>query len=93
MEPTQSDDAPAIDDGGPAFPQSETSSGNSFRNEYGDGGMSLRDWFAGQALKGMLTDPKAADDFSNDDFARNAYWYADAMIRARDPARAAGGVE
>jgi hypothetical protein len=45
--------------------------------------MSLRDWFAGQALAGML----ACDDLTTSDanaLARWAYQYADAMIAARE---------
>lgn len=37
-----------IDDGGPAFPISIPGVGDN-----GSGGMSLRDWFAGQALAGL----------------------------------------
>ena len=40
-------------DGGPAFPQSPfTNPRGDF--DWGHGGMSLRDWFAGKALEGML---------------------------------------
>jgi hypothetical protein len=42
-------------------------------------GMSLRDYFAGQALAGML----AADDASYTRAAELAYGYADAMLAAR----------
>ena len=41
-------------------------------------GMSLRDWFAGQALAGMTL-----DDLDVDNAAFYAYMIADAMIRAR----------
>ncbi len=68
------------DDGGPAFPvHLET-------------GMSLRDFFAGQALAGMAnhTIPEtyigfAADKFNRikDATAASAYQYADAMLKAR----------
>ena len=48
-------------------------------------GMSLRDWFAGQALSGYLSDP---DLMLNDDsiprIASGCYAIADAMIEARD---------
>jgi len=67
------------DDGGPAFPRNE---------RYADGdlavahqGMTLRDWFAGQALAGVLAN-------SNDDYseppAKWAYAIADAMIAERN---------
>jgi hypothetical protein len=61
-------------DGGPAFPVgSET--------HPVDQGMSLRDYFAGQALIGML----AAKGIYYDEVAvKNAYRYADAMLAERE---------
>jgi hypothetical protein len=60
-----------INDGGPAFP----------RHAYdGHDGMTLRDWFAGQALAGMLANP----DSWTGDRGVMAYRYADAMLRARE---------
>jgi len=44
-------------------------------------GMSLRDWFAGQALA-MLGDPGCVG--SDDEIAKCAYKFADAMIKARE---------
>lgn len=41
-------------DGGPAFPQSETAKGNTVENEHGQGGMSLRDYFAGKAMHAII---------------------------------------
>jgi len=43
--------------------------------------MSLRDWFAGQALA-MLGDPGCVG--SDDEIAKCAYKFADAMIKARE---------
>jgi len=63
------------DDGGSAFPVS--------------GGMSLRDWFAGQALSTVLTHYLVANGngCAADHALRNvpalAYKYADAMLEAR----------
>jgi hypothetical protein len=62
-----------INDGGPAFPK---------HGYVGRDGMTLRDWFAGQALVGLIADPSR--DGSTDDRARYAYAYADAMLRARE---------
>lgn len=49
-----------INNGGPAFPQNDLSGYGMGPAGYGNGGMSLRDWFAGQVLaganKGMLTE-------------------------------------
>lgn len=62
--------------GGRAFPT----------NGYGDG-MSLRDWFAGQALMGLLAfSPEGCDSGGNFGFrsaAKEAYQYADAMLARR----------
>ena len=75
-------------DGGPAFPH------EGFKADYEIGkgpvqiphifsGMSLRDWFAGQALAGLVFH----NDFgmrSDEDIAAGAYSYADAMLAARN---------
>lgn len=72
-----------INDGGPAFPGMErligTFSGESVDNYYT--GMTLRDWFAGMALSGLLT--QGYDKFNPNEFSVQAYAYADAMINAR----------
>ena len=65
-----------INDGGPAFPVASEVSG------WHSNGMTLRDWFASQALVGLIADPSR--DGSTDDRARYAYAYADAMLRARE---------
>ena len=61
-------------DGGPAFP-----------NYYGNPGMSLRDYFAGQALAGLLACMKTTG--SKKDFAMDAYMQADAMLAEREKER------
>lgn len=63
----------AQNDGGPAFP-SPSVQHQSLR------GMSLRDWFAGQALAGSLANPGV---MSAIDWATQAYELADAMLAAR----------
>lgn len=74
----------ARDNGGPAFPQDERhDNGELFRQH---GGMTLRDWFAGQALAGMLAFPGAVNgsrEKSGVGVARAAYVYADAMLAER----------
>lgn len=63
-----------LENGGPAFPIE-------FNSMDYNRGMSLRDWFAGQALAGLLADPEMnADPHPT---ARCAYNYADAMLAAR----------
>ena len=56
--------------------------------EYGKG-MTLRDYFAAKALQGLLADPEPFDLWDGDKtiadtYAREAYVYADAMLRARE---------
>lgn len=64
-------------DGGPAFPQNDATV-NRINNL---DGMSLRDYFAARALVGMLANHDCGGSF--DAFARDAYRYADAMLKAR----------
>lgn len=45
--------------------------------------ISLRDWFAGQALAGICGDGIPGSHHRPDDTAREAYAYADAMLEAR----------
>lgn len=73
-----------IDDGGPAFPKTDDrdpTTGEGIMRQ--SDGMSLRDWFAGQALAGMLAGENCTGEIAND--ASTAYRYADAMLRARKP--------
>ncbi len=67
-----------IEDGGPAFPDHPNGPGHS--------GMSLRGWFAGQAMAGMLASfaDNGEPGFPADGkMAQWAYEYADAMIVRR----------
>jgi hypothetical protein len=64
-----------VNDGGRAFPLS---------NEHGEQyGMSLRDYFAGQALV-MLPHHGCGADLSTEETAQAAYQIADAMLAERD---------
>lgn len=65
-------------DGGPAFPQGVTV-GDVGKME---GGMSLRDWFAGQALCGFFANTDLTE-IPNGDVATNCYVAADYMLRER----------
>jgi hypothetical protein len=47
-------------------------------------GMSLRDWFAGKALEGLLAGRGATHSHSYEGRACDAYRYADAMLKARE---------
>ncbi len=75
----------AIDDGGPAFGQVKSTDylvSSTARIET-VGGMTLRDWFAGQALAGMIRSHGDECDGYREYMAKNAYRAADAMIAAR----------
>ena len=67
------------DDGGPAFPHRGLNSDGC--TDIIEPGMTLRDWFAGQALAGMLANPNCG--LSNGSLARRSYNIADAMLAAR----------
>ena len=80
-----------INDGGSAFPQPnhfvENSDGRVVaRWCMQDSGMSLRDWFAGQALAGYFANPHAPHRNATD-CADYMYQVADAMLEARGGAK------
>jgi hypothetical protein len=83
-----------INDGGPAYPGGlfePAYGGSNDRKPYNDG-MSLRDWFAGQALAGMCAHRGFVDAMADAAIAnrtRQSYEYADAMLAARCAAPAA----
>lgn len=63
--------------GGLAFPIKEPLSCDSV-------GMTLRDWFAGQALQGFLASLTEGEYTNPQDASKAAYDYADAMIQERN---------
>jgi hypothetical protein len=65
-----------INDGGPAFPRSATDHCHSQE------GMTLRDYFAAAAMKVILEDPRTRIPHAY--VALNAYYMADAMLKARE---------
>jgi len=80
----------AVKDGGPAFPGVDPPEWQAISD-----GMSLRDWFAGQALAALISKApffecegeygKAIDIAQfKVDIAESSYGYADAMIAARE---------
>lgn len=82
--------ADKIDDGGPAFPQHQfVPTGGGAGHWHQAGGMTLRDWFAGQALAGWLasfTDTPSHPGEKPETAARTAavsYALADAMLTER----------
>lgn len=68
-------------DGGPAFPVLEMTHGGGIKQRCENPGMSLRDWFAGMALQGLL-----ARAFNNpaELMAGWAYQFADDMLTERE---------
>ena len=81
--------------GGPAFPQPYLPSGGQNPNP----GMTLRDWFAGMALQGMISNTetlvamlKLSEGFDGHGnkteapvlIVNTAYEYADEMLKARE---------
>jgi hypothetical protein len=78
-------------DGGAAFPLSQQFFENDRQvAEAQHSGMSLRDWFAGQALAGYIADPSVKFSDSNeaaetnDVIAARCYSLADAMLAERE---------
>jgi hypothetical protein len=73
------------DDGGPAFPHGTPIllADGTYRD--GRVGMTLRDWFAGQALSGFVAHPsiKLDEEDVGVELARAAYAFADAMLAER----------
>lgn len=67
------------EDGGQAYPQGNIFVSDPQTVNLGPrGGMSLRDYFCGQALVGL-----ARLDYGAEEAARRALLYADAMLKAR----------
>ncbi len=77
----------ANDDGGPAFPHTVEYSDGLSGGRLPYGGMSLRDWFAGQALAGEFasqdTDSGVWMEKGFGTVAARCYNVADAMLAAR----------
>jgi hypothetical protein len=69
-------------DGGPAFPH--IVDGDRGRPWHQPGAMSLRDYFAGQALVGLSQSGDYNVSRHADQIAASAYQIADAMLEARD---------
>lgn len=71
----------STDDGGPAFPRTYEFVEDGEKMDSTMNGMSLRDWFAGQALAGQLADYQT--NGAAEQFAECSYKHADAMLAAR----------
>ena len=69
-----------VGDGGPAFPVK-------WHNGEQQSGMTLRDWFAGQALAGLLANPGMIDTHNESAMqwvSSHAFHQADAMLVERE---------
>ena len=82
-------------DGGPAFPRPHSTDEHDMpcNNYFEQDGMSLRDWFAGMALQGLLIanswrlGAPGSDRYipgSTGSLAQRSYEIADAMIKERE---------
>lgn len=71
-------------DGGPAFPMSSGEEPRQNSITHYNEGMSLRDWFAGQALKMIvINDVSGRPENFREHYSKGAYAWADAMLAAR----------
>lgn len=74
----------AIDNGGPAFPTDRWGMESGEAVTYQDDGMTLRDWFAGQALPAVIAAAvEQAGWYTDESVASNAYALANAMLKER----------
>lgn len=77
-----------LETGGPAFPEPGLSGLPNGEFIYGQGGMTLRDYFAAKAMQGLMGRTwdvqKLSPDELFDRWATSAYMAADAMIKARN---------
>lgn len=73
-------------DGGPAFPHLRKYVGPNTYEPIAEGGMSLRDWFAGLILQGSLNGirDRSYNEASCAFHARMSYEMADAMLAERN---------
>ena len=76
-----------VNDGGPAFPRPMVGSDQAGTVDAGCEGMTLRDWFAGQALMGLCADygrTTCAAEGVHENLAMVAHRIADAMLKERE---------
>jgi hypothetical protein len=77
-----------INDGGPAFPIAPVGTGDPRDGmTSGNPGMTLRDWFAGQVIVGLLARDSSIEPGNcptKDEYAKECREIADTMLRARE---------
>ena len=69
------------DTGGPAFPQVDLKDAYGMLVPDRQSGMTLRDWFAGEAMQSLMLAAKTSQDV--DLLSKGAYQMADAMLKER----------
>ena len=67
------------DDGGPVYPSEQGHIPNGTWNQTYESGISRRDWLAGLAMQGLLSNPERIESFV-EEASCAAYRLADAMI-------------
>ena len=72
----------AKNDGGPAFPSEGTGMVGMNPYEFTNPGMTLRQWYAGMALQGLVSLPD--HDCTTAEIASDALNYAKAMLKAEE---------
>lgn len=75
-----------VPDGGPAFPVDVEDTGP-IGGSYRSGGLSLRDYFAGQVLPAVYAASIARGDELQETIVSEAYEVADAMLTEREKPR------
>ena len=78
-----------FDDGGPAFPVTGYAATNGHTSPadvcgMGFGGMSLRDYYAGGVMVGLLSSSEPSESLDVPHYASFSYEIADAMLKARE---------
>jgi hypothetical protein len=75
----------SINDGGPAFPLPAVMGEREVisSSDYGEGGISMRDYFAAKAMQAILSSPNCPIEIYTGEIAKESYMVADAMIKAR----------
>ena len=71
-------------DGGPAFPSKTLTGASTALHDIYHPGMSLRDWFAGMALSGIMISAPDDSELLDDDIAKWAYDIAEAMLAEKE---------
>jgi len=73
-------------DGGPAYPHEKVTNrtGPVITKWKNYPGMSLRDWFAGMALQGMMSDSRFREELKAIGVAKYSYTIADDMLQERE---------